>query len=248
MRLQILTPTGARPEAISLCEEWMTAQTYTGQVHWVIVDDGAEAQGLPNITNRRTNWSLSYIRAKPYWEPGQNTQARNILKGLEYVNFDHPVVFIEDDDWYHPDWLTACAEASQEAELTGEGGRALYHVGNRTWQLRPTVFDPPGAVLGASTLRGPALDHLASLCRTHIDHPNPKLDLRLWNGFKGSKHVFYSDLLGPVGIKGMPGRPGVMGSHRAKLVNADPDGHVLRSWVGDDAADHIFAKCEVGHA
>ena len=39
--IQLLTPTGMRPEAFALCERWMAAQTYDGPCTWFVVDDGA---------------------------------------------------------------------------------------------------------------------------------------------------------------------------------------------------------------
>ena len=78
--LQIITATGARPEALALCHRWMRAQTYTGQVLWLIVDDGPAPSPIEKMPD---NWRTVVIRPAPFWQPGQNTQARNLLRGID---------------------------------------------------------------------------------------------------------------------------------------------------------------------
>lgn len=41
--MTLITPTGVRPKAWSICERLMARQTYDGPVQWVIVDDGQQA-------------------------------------------------------------------------------------------------------------------------------------------------------------------------------------------------------------
>ena len=62
--LTLLTATGARPQAWAILEQLMLRQTYTGPVHWIIVDDGEEAQP---ITFERENWRLTLVRPQPRW-------------------------------------------------------------------------------------------------------------------------------------------------------------------------------------
>jgi hypothetical protein len=64
----LLTVTGGRPEAWGLCKRWMAAQTVQPD-RWIIVDDVGD---VPEAT----------IQVTPRWQPGQNTQARNLLAGL----------------------------------------------------------------------------------------------------------------------------------------------------------------------
>src|SRR5690606_8566975 len=75
----LLSATGARPEAWAICERLMARQDYAGPVRWVIVDDGPEPQP---VTFQRDGWVLEVVRPEPYWQPGQNTQARNLAAGL----------------------------------------------------------------------------------------------------------------------------------------------------------------------
>lgn len=87
--MQLLTATGARPEAWALCEQWMARQDYAGPVHWVIVDDGETPQP---ITFSRDGWTLTVIRPLPRWKQGMNTQCRNMLAGLEKIDRTQPLL------------------------------------------------------------------------------------------------------------------------------------------------------------
>lgn len=221
--LTLLTATGARPAAWALCERWMARQAYAGPVRWVIVDDGPQPQP---VTFRRDGWQLVVVRPSPHWAPGQNTQARNLLKGLAAVGADERLAIIEDDDWYAPDWLTTVDRELDRAELVGEHRARYYNVQQRRGrQLANTGH----ASLCSTAMRGSALQDFADACRAR-----PKfIDLELWRRARG-RHLFGGHRV--VGIKGLPGRGGIgMGHDAAFNGQADPDGALLRSWVGSDA-------------
>lgn len=99
--LTLLTATGARPHAWAICQRLMHAQRYGGLIRWIIVDDGPEPQP---VTFQRVGWRVDIVRPQPCWQPGQNTQARNLLSGLALVpDDDARIAIIEDDDHYAPD-------------------------------------------------------------------------------------------------------------------------------------------------
>lgn len=221
--LTLLTATGARPAAWTLCERWMARQDYTGPVRWVIVDDGQAPQP---VTFGRDRWQLVLIRPAPHWSPGQNTQARNLLKGLAAIGADERVVIIEDDDWYAPDWLTTVAGKLEQAELVGEHRARYYNVQQcRGRQLANTGH----ASLCSTAMRGSALRDFAEACSAR-----PKfIDLELWRRPR-SRHLFGGHRV--VGIKGLPGRGGIgMGHDEHFNGQPDPSGELLRSWIGVDA-------------
>lgn len=223
MDLTLLTATGCRPHAWAICERLMAAQDFAGTVRWVIVDDGAERQP---IAFEREGWSLEVLRPAPLWQPGQNTQARNLLAGLATIDHQERLVVIEDDDWYARDWLTTVASALQQAELVGECRARYYNVTlRRGRQLANTAH----ASLCSTAMRGDALQAFRGVC--HRQHKF--IDLELWRRHP-SKHLFTGGRV--VGIKGLPGRGGIGMGHRDDFQGeADPDGALLRSWVGPDA-------------
>jgi len=221
--LTLLTATGARPEAFALCERWMAAQDYPGRVRWVIVDDGPDPQ---HVTLARDGWTIEVIRPTPLWEPGQNTQARNLLAGLEVIGEDARVVCIEDDDHYAPGWLTHIDAELDHAELVGEGMARYYNVALRVGrQLNNMLL----ASLCSTAVRGRAIETLREACQSSERF----IDIGLWR-LHPSRHVFSGHRV--TGIKGLPGRGGIGMGHRPEFSGTpDPDGRLLREWIGDDA-------------
>lgn len=225
--LTLLTATGARPAAWALCERWMARQDYAGPVRWVIVDDGPDPQP---VTFRREGWQLVLVRPSPHWAPGQNTQARNLLKGLAAVGPDDRLVIIEDDDWYAPDWLTTIAAELEHAELVGEPRARYYNVEQRRGRQ---LVNTGHASLCSTAMRGSALRDFADACRSR-----PKfIDLELWRRPR-ARRLFGGHRV--VGIKGLPGRGGIgMGHEQDFKGETDASGALLRQWVGEDAEVYL---------
>lgn len=221
--LYLLTATGARPEAWAICEKLMTKQDYAGPVRWIIVDDGPEAQP---ITFSREGWTLEVIRPQPFWQPGQNTQARNLLAGLAVVPADARLVVIEDDDAYRFDWLSHVSKQLDKAELVGECQARYYNLALRKGRQ---LHNNAHASLCSTAMRGAAIETFRQACRRR-----PKfIDLELWGRHK-SRHLFTGNRV--VGIKGLPGRGGIGMGHRDDFKGTlDPDLVLLRQWVGNDA-------------
>ena len=225
--LQVLTATGGRSEAFALCHRWMRAQDYAGRIVWFVVDDGPQPSKIEPMPK---NWLQVVIRRAPFWQPGQNTQSANLLRGLAAIDPAHPVVLIEDDDHYAPDWLTHIEAQLERAEVVGEGKARYYNVATRQGrQLRNGMH----ASLCSTALRGRAIETLRQSCKRA-----PKfIDLDLWQKHR-SRHVFDGHRV--VGIKGMPGRGGIgMGHKDGFKGDHDPDGALLRQWIGDDARHYL---------
>lgn len=211
-----------RPQAWAICERLMAAQDYPGPVRWVIVDDGPQAQP---VTFRRSGWSLEVVRPEPFWRAGENTQARNLLAGLAGLPQDARVAIIEDDDWYAPDWLTTVERELDCAELVGERRSRYYNLSVRRGRELPNSSH---ASLCSTALRGGAIDALRWACRSGETF----IDKLLWQQHR-SKHLFDGHRV--VGIKGLPGRPGIGIGHRPEFRgHEDPNGALLRQWIGKD--------------
>lgn len=225
--LTLLTATGARPEAWAICEKLMLRQTYTGPVHWVIVDDGEQAQP---VTFSRPGWKLEVIRPTPFWKEGQNTQARNLRAGLEAIRKDALLVIIEDDDHYRADWLEVVASKFDRAELIGECQAKYYNV--QTHQARE-LHNNGHASLCSTGMRGPAIERFRAICQSHKKF----IDLELWRKHN-SRHLFSGGRV--VGIKGMRGRGGIGAGHRPTFSgDTDTSGEILRRWIGKDAEFYL---------
>lgn len=222
--MQIITPTGDRPQAWALCERWMERQTYAGAVIWHVVDDGREPLRLAFA---RDGWNVVVHRLDP---ADENTQARNMRHLLRQVNPSHPTVVVEDDDWYAADWLDVCAHMLREAECIGEAPARYYNVARRVARQLQNVGH---ASLCATAIRGHAVETLRRACEDR----HTFIDLELWRRQK-SKRLFGGRRV--LGIKGLPGRGGIGMGHDARFAGTpDTDGRILRSWIGADAEAYL---------
>jgi len=205
-QIVLITPTGERPEAFSKCVEYMKAQDFSGPVKWVIVDDGREPLKTP--TDMPENWEVRHLRPKPFWEPGQNTQARNILAGLEETKKSDSILIIEDDDYYAPWWVQRCYMWLQTHELVGEAPSLYRHLDG----AEKCMNNKHHASLCATGMRGAALDTFR-----RVLHRTPKsIDVELWRNHGTRSKKLYPYAGGVVGIKGYPGRPGIGVGHSLK--------------------------------
>ena len=221
--LTLITLTGNRPQAWTLCELFMQRQTYQGPVRWLIVDDGQTPQP---ISFKRVGWTLEVIRPQPYWQPGQNTQARNLLCALEKTTEQDRLVFIEDDDWYSSKWLEIVDEKLNEADLVGERLAFYYNVKLKKYlQLK----NGSHSSLCSTAIKGPVISQLKNIC----EQKPLFIDISLWR-LPISRRLFTSWEV--IGIKGLPGRAGIgMGHKPPSHFKPDESGDVLRKMIGADA-------------
>lgn len=237
-KVQLLTPTGCRPSSWALCERWMRAQTWSGEVLWLIVDDGPEPQP---ITFARDGWELRVIRPQPYWRAGQNTQARNLLAGIRAASVDHPLMVIEDDDYYTPEYLEhmltllgdAAGDDADALVLCGETQACYYNIRTRRGRR---LRNDRHASLCSTAMTGATIPYFRVACERR-----PRfIDLDLWAMPGLGRATFASSRPLSVGIKGMPGRAGIGMGHSARF-QAPPDqrGRLLHKWIGDDAAHYL---------
>jgi len=218
--LQVITPTGDRPEAWALCQRWMSHQDYAGPVIWHVVDDG--------ITPMPMGWTRPHYVLRTYRLSPQtvNTQARNLRFLLDQINPDWPVVIWEDDDYYAPDWLSWVEKLIGQSELIGENQARYYHVGFRRGKQLRNQFH---ASLCSTVIRGSAIETLKQCCQPEKTY----IDMDLW---KCHPHHFLFSGNRVVGMKGLPGRPGIGMGHRNDFRGIDdPDGKLLQQWIGHDA-------------
>jgi len=204
-RTVLITPTGERPEAFVRCVEYMKAQDCLGPVKWVIVDDGRKRLHTPSDMG---DWEVIHLRPQPFWESGQNTQARNIVVGLEEVEEFDNVLIIEDDDYYAPWWIRKCRSWLNNHELVGEAPSLYRHLNGAEKRMN----NKNHASLCSTGLRGGAID---TLRRTLIRTPKV-IDVNLWRNHGTRNKKIYSYRGGVIGIKGYPGRPGIGVGHSLK--------------------------------
>lgn len=221
--LTLLTATGCRPRAWAICQSLMMAQTYTGPARWVVVDDGHEMQPL---AFEREGWVVEIIRPAHRWRQGMNTQALNLLAGLDVIGKDDRVVIIEDDDYYAPEWLETVAGWLDSADLVGEGQARYYNVATGRYKQ---MSNRRHASLCSTAMKGAALSLFRRCCIPNVQF----IDLNLWQTFTGTKAIYDTALT--VGTKGLPGRCGIGSGHANDFGMSDRNGAVLQEWLGNAA-------------
>jgi hypothetical protein len=220
--LTLLTATGCRPDTWKICERLAKAQTYGGDVRWVIVDDGEIPQP---INFSRHGWTLEVIRPEPFWKDGDNTQHRNLLAGLDVIGDDERVVVWEDDDYYDPSYLHFVNLWIDKHDLVGECRARYFNVQSGYGKRIPNRSH---ASLCSTAVKGPGLMAL----RLEVEAGNKFIDLSLWKRYRGAKKLYDSSLV--VGIKGQPGRAGI-GMGHTRLLHI-PANNFLRREIGEKAA------------
>lgn len=218
--ITLITATGNRPEAFQLCELYMMRQTYRGPLQWLCCDDCE-----PRTDFTCDNQEIIY---PPWiWKPGDNTQAKNLLFMIDKIRYDK-ILFIEDDEWYSPEYVEQMALKLDRYQITGEGKSRYYNVQFKTWIINSDIQH---AALARTGIRSSLIPDLKKI----IEKNKTLIDVKLWQTVKNSQQGIFFDQQLSVGIKGMPGRPGIGNGHR-RLPGAhfDADGRTLREWIGND--------------
>lgn len=219
--ITVITPTGDRPEAFALCEKWMSQQTYTGKIQWIVVDDG--------VTPTPVTMGQKYIRERPI---EKHSLCRNLRAAIPHVEGEC-IFVVEDDDYYAPHYLSTMVGRLQRADLAGEFGAKYYYLKHQSFRHNHQS------------------EHHASLCRTGMtrkvlstlrqcaEGSHPSVDLRLWRAWRGSTFS-WRDAAGTqslcVGIKGVEGRQS-RGWKPSRNAVHDAGLATLTKWVGDEAAE-----------
>jgi hypothetical protein len=231
LMLYCLTPTGMRPEGMALLGEYLNAQTYTGKLTWVIVDDCDPQTRIPKT---RKMFHVEHVRPHWRWHPGMNTQVASMDAGLKLVPDNATLFVLEDDDIYLPDYIQTMLHAIENAELVGEIDSQYYNVATGKWRVLKGKYH---ASLASTVCRGKALASLKLLCGGGIQR---MLDVTLWKTFKGKKQLLSDNNV--IGIKGLPGRAGIGIGHRTSFGSVDID-DTLRLWAGQYADNYrIFLR------
>lgn len=223
----LITCTGDRPQALALCTLFVMRQAYSGPLQWITVND---ASGFPPGANRLDHRNMTWLYPEPAWRPGQNTLARNLLAAIPEVRYDK-VLFIEDDDWYAPNYVEMqAARLAPVVSIVGAEDSRYYHLPSRRWRL---MRNQGCASLCQSGIRAELLPFLADICKQGGDF----IDAQLWQCATGGR-TLTGGQAECVGIKGLPGRPGIGVGHRPDSRpaewTADPELTVLKEWIGED--------------
>jgi hypothetical protein len=226
----IITPTGDRPLPFTLCELYMSRQTFAGRVQWLVIDDG---QTPTPIEFTRDGWTVQHVcRLRTPSDP-PHTLTKNLQAAIPLVKADK-VIIVEDDEWYSPEYIATTAGWLDEHDLVGQGRSIYCHIQTLRWVRN---HNHRHASLCKTGFRAHLLERLHACC----EEPDPRVDSRLWR-WPGKKCVHvpgWDDQPLAIGFKGMPGRRGTMRDHipdtrRYRSARAFDD--TLSGWMGDEDA------------
>lgn len=225
--ITLITTTGLRPEAFDLCQMYVLRQTSTEPMQWIVVDDGIPEQTIHTEAFAARQIEVNVVRPRPAWTPQmRNTQARNLQAAIPLIRYDK-IFFIEDDDWYHPGYLDYLAPLlKDDIWIVGECPAVYYHVERQLLERHNFAH----AALCETGIRSdliPLLERVVTV--------NDFIDVRLWQ-CTPAQHRKLVPRKYSVGMKGLPGRPGLGLGHqlgRPGMVQ-DEDWKLLKSYVGDD--------------
>lgn len=228
--LALITPTSDRHAAFALCERWMgrAINLYGRNVNWYVIDDGREPV--------QCNLGQIHIRRPP----GKDRLASfigNLMAGLEMA-CESRILFIEDDDWYAPNYLASYAERLEHSDIIGEARVKSYSpLQRRYW----TWDNAAHASLCQTGIRQKIVPEFLAKLR---NVGTPWTDVALWEmaSRRGYRRSLEPHSMLCVGMKGLPGTRGFSEGHnRNRLLGSeDPRGDILRSWIGqDDAAIYL---------
>lgn len=224
--ITLITPTGGRSESFARCTAFVQRFIKPDKVHiqWIIIDDCDEIGKSLYVSGVR----CMHVIPQHRWFPGRNTLGQNLLEVVPYVEHDC-ILFIEDDDWYAPEYLKSMYESLQTADIIGEVPARYYHVPSKQYSLQE---NKKHASLCQTGIRRSMLTSLEEICRSQNSE---FIDVRLWKVPSNQKFL---ETTFCVGMKGLPGRPGIGIGHRpdhySRMWNKDSDLTVLRRWIGDD--------------
>lgn len=228
----LITPTGARPEAFSLCKYYMKRQVYKGPIQWIVIDDSRSLLEGKSTEKLSDNITIETYPANKPWRPGINTQRPNMDQALQYIRGEY-IFTIEDDDWYHPEYVETMMYFLKKYKAVGQANSRYYAIKDRMWREWRNF------------------DH-CSLCETAI-HADilPRfeeainsgelfIDCALWRILKdyGVERLSFNHLGLACGIKQLPGRQGIGHGHTpaGQGFDSDPGFSMLKKWVGETDA------------
>lgn len=231
--LTLITPTADQPTGMSLCERYMAAQTAAERVvQWVVVDDGDEPARL----------TAGQVHVRRRREPGctlVESFCRNLLAALPHVRTEF-VAVIEHDDLYHARHLEVLLRYLERPNVmvAGDDLQRYYHVGLRLWK----TFDNWGAAMCQTGFRRGVIGEFRAAAEDSLRSGWRGVDAQFWSRVPKSQWAVYRAEQ-VVGIKGLPGRPGIGIGHRPTESGCawaeDPDGVVLRGWCGEHTETYI---------
>lgn len=271
--ITIVTPTGDRPLAFALCQHWMMNQTVKPD-QWIVVDDGKTPMRpfVPMEYVRRGSQGRSMVRPtmnSSHMLTSANRMAKikairahqqripsagwvsiysNLRAAIPLIQGDK-IIFIEDDEYYAPDYIEQMAALMDKYDLVGIKHSRYYHLPSGGYKI---FTSQAHASLAQTAFRGSFLPIFQEFLG--VGRCAEFLDVRLWTQHRSMREstinklkincrgfLFLDDPPLYVGMKGLPGRGGYGVGHKphAYAHHDGPDRVTLKKWIPKDAEIYL---------
>ena len=199
--ITLLTPTGHRQEAFSLCEKYIERQDYKGPIEWVVCCDNWQDP-------TKCTLGQTLIKGPMEWIEGINTQRPNMTALLEHVRGEYCFI-IEEDDYLRPEYISVMLDFLKYAALVGESDAVYYSLKTHSYLELKNYHH-------ASLCSTAFKKSLVPLMYRAVNSGALYMDLALYGSAKANhiKTILFNGLGLCVGMKGLPGRPGIGCGHR----------------------------------
>lgn len=228
-KITLITPTGDRPFAFDLCQNWMSRQTVK-YFQWIVIDDG-KVPMTPKV-------EMQYIRREPKPNDPKCTLALNISLALNYVKGDY-VFIIEDDEYYAPNYLETMMNNFGLYFIIGLKDSRYYHLQSGGYIK---LKNPVHASLAETAFIASIVPEVKKIVDSKIHKLPPYFDIDIWKQFYKQSFLF-DDETNPIylGIKGLPGRGGAGAGHTPDLykLRDDENRSVLKRLVSKDYQTYL---------
>lgn len=216
-KISLITPTCDRPQAVALCEKWVAAQTLT-HFEWIVVDGGQKpavlTMGQQHILNPSPKGHANFIG--------------NVLRGLSAVTGDF-VIMVEDDDALLPKHFETSMNWLRKVNAAGSRWMNYYNLEHKCWRR---ILNSCSS-LASTSFRADAIPVMQRAAKEALKRGEYHVDRYFWREM-GTAGLH--DETTVIGIKGIPGTPGLGIGHRPGAGwKPDPTGAKLREWLGEDA-------------
>ena len=219
-------------------------------------DDGLWVVGVTPTANDRwrslellEKWVLRQSRPLNQWivafndhGPGLKSFFANLLeidmqvKLIDGGNLKCLVLFLEDDDYYGPYYVTEAVDPFSDDNLMfcGNSFTPIYHIGAKLWRISDQKTK---STLSQTVVKYDGWEIMRNCILKRKKMNEAHVDVEFWNRVRGKHftHIRKSDSMQFIGVKGLYD-VGLGAGHRKKLggYKHDKNMDVLRKWVGND--------------
>jgi len=225
--ITIITPTADRAFCLSRLSYYLKRQTFIGDIQWIVSDSGHPQQEpiCDIVIDFAEHMEYKYIG---YIKKPHKSFCRNMLDALSRVKYDK-IIVMEDDDWYHPTYVEIQFERLNNYNLVGEIPAIYYNIKDQSYRIL-------GNTNRASMCQMGFKSNVISTLIMILNQQSAFVDIQLWEyySYKFKKQLYNTRLC--IGIKGMPGNPGIGIGHRLTDVHRkkDKNWQKLEEWIGKE--------------